>query len=270
MKISPRAIDIIFYGPYHLTAGDILGLREAGYIERLPWVTADEINTRSKSGAFSKRVAILQILWSTCQILTRAVRGLPISQLELSVIAFSLYAIIIYALEWSKPKDVTISLNIFQYSGTIPLPVWTLLRNLYFKSDRLSIFETIPIPFCPDDHLDRWVCTELIWNDNCWLNLWGKTTQLIWAFTLDFWLGASCLELCISRRGASHSLLQLNASCGKSPLCLYFTTGSQLYPLYYSQKGSAPPSFREAGYCSYRREDASLSCNEIKDNGCFV
>lgn len=49
---------------------------------------------------------MLQVVWLIVTLIVRAARGLPSSQLELLVAAFSGCSFLIYLLFWGKPKDV--------------------------------------------------------------------------------------------------------------------------------------------------------------------
>jgi hypothetical protein len=116
------------YSQYHLTALNILRLRQEGVLAGLPPIT-DEIYDRSKGDAFVKAVAVAQILWSTVEITTRVARGLPIALLELTTLAFAACAIIIYALYWRKPKMPNTTVPVLDYQGEIPEPVFRVLRE---------------------------------------------------------------------------------------------------------------------------------------------
>ena len=65
-------------------------------------------------------IAVVQIVWTVVQIITRATRHLAISQLEIAVVAFAACAIITYALNWSKPKSVQVPFTLLQYRNEIP------------------------------------------------------------------------------------------------------------------------------------------------------
>lgn len=52
---------------------------------RFPTITEDEINDKSKGDALSKCIALLQLSWFIAQIITRAVQGLAITEIELRV-----------------------------------------------------------------------------------------------------------------------------------------------------------------------------------------
>jgi len=110
--------------PFHLVARDILALREAKLL-RLPYITKSELNDKSKSDGLVRFIAVLQILWTAIQITVRYSRHLAIFQLEIAVVAFSICAIIIYGLNWEKPKGVQVPYTLLQFSGQIPKTILT-------------------------------------------------------------------------------------------------------------------------------------------------
>lgn len=114
---------------YHLTASDIVALRGDGSLEKLPSISEEEINDKSKSDGLVRAIAILQIAWMALQIIARANRRLAISQLETSVLAFISCAVIIYGLNWERPKGVQVPYTLLRYQGDIPAPVLQHLRN---------------------------------------------------------------------------------------------------------------------------------------------
>lgn len=65
-----------------------------------------------------------QIVWMVIQVIARSYQRLAISQLEIAVVAFSACAIDIYALNWKKPKGVSVPLTLLQYTGFIPDEIW--------------------------------------------------------------------------------------------------------------------------------------------------
>lgn len=87
-------------------AQQLLHMRQEGMIPRLPSISEAHIQDKSKSDFFVKATAVVQVLWLVVQVISRAAKHLPISQLEIAVIAFSACALITYALNWSKPQDV--------------------------------------------------------------------------------------------------------------------------------------------------------------------
>jgi len=112
--------DKAYNNPFHLNAPQIAKLRKLGLLSRLPHITLAEINDKSKSDSMIRLIAVVQISWTTVQIIVRATRHLAVSQLEIAVMAFAVCAIITYSLNWYKPKGVEVPFTIAQYSGQLP------------------------------------------------------------------------------------------------------------------------------------------------------
>jgi hypothetical protein len=108
------------HDPFHLTTTAILKLRRSGLLPKLPSITIDEIDDKNKSDAFARAISVTQITWISVQVVARAARRLAISQLEIAVLAFSACAIIIYTLNWKKPKGVSVPYTLLSFPGGIP------------------------------------------------------------------------------------------------------------------------------------------------------
>ncbi|KIK64274.1 hypothetical protein GYMLUDRAFT_221623 [Collybiopsis luxurians FD-317 M1] len=65
-----------------------------------------EIMDRSKGDALAKSLVLIQTTWFIAQVISRAVLHLPITELELTTVAFALLNFLTYALWWKKPLDV--------------------------------------------------------------------------------------------------------------------------------------------------------------------
>ncbi|GAB1317036.1 Paternally-expressed gene 3 protein [Madurella fahalii] len=128
--------------PYHLTADDVIFLRKKGHLKRLPNVTRDELCDKSKSDPLLKLIAVVQILWSIIQISTRAIRRLPITLLELNVLALAACALVIYLLCWHKPKHVQVAITILTYEGGIPEEVKQGLEAVEMSAAWVILFDT--------------------------------------------------------------------------------------------------------------------------------
>ena len=124
---------------YHLTICDILALREDSSLEKLPSITEEEINDKSKSDGLVRAIAIVQIAWMALQIIARASRRLAISQLEISVLAFASCAVVIYGLNWERPKGVQVPYTLLKFKEDIPPSVLQHLRSDMQESS-LAIF----------------------------------------------------------------------------------------------------------------------------------
>lgn len=67
----------------------------------------DEIQDKSKADWFLKSLAVIQVAWVITNVLVRYITRLPISQIELATVAFSIMAVLIYLANWWKPKDIS-------------------------------------------------------------------------------------------------------------------------------------------------------------------
>lgn len=98
-------------GPFHgniwiLDARQLILASEYGIIPSLPSIRDGEIEDKSKSDGLVRLLAILQVSWLAIQLIARRVDDVPPAQLEISTLAFSACAFVLYLVEWSKPKDV--------------------------------------------------------------------------------------------------------------------------------------------------------------------
>jgi hypothetical protein len=109
--VEPRAI--------FLLAGEMLLLRKNAII-KLPYITRDEIMDKGKSDSFARVIAVCQTLWLVVQMLVRTGRHLEVSQLEIGTTAFAFCAIIIYALNWHKPKNVGVPWTLCSFTRRMP------------------------------------------------------------------------------------------------------------------------------------------------------
>lgn len=75
---------------------------------RLPDLSEEEISDKDKAGSFTKGLALFQVFWFVAQFITRLVRNLPVSLLEVNTGIHSGFAFLTYALWWYKPFDVDI------------------------------------------------------------------------------------------------------------------------------------------------------------------
>ncbi|KAN0113223.1 hypothetical protein V8E51_006174 [Hyaloscypha variabilis] len=104
----------------HLLTQDIVLLRSKGLLPKLPYITVEEINDKSKSDSLVRAITVVQIVWMVIQVIARAFRSLAISQLEIAVVAFATCAVIIYGINWEKPKGVQAPITIISYPGAFP------------------------------------------------------------------------------------------------------------------------------------------------------
>lgn len=74
--------------------------------EDFPIVTEKRIKDMSKGDLLSKGFALWQTAWFVLQIIARAIERLPITELEITTLAYAVLNVITYALWWNKPLGV--------------------------------------------------------------------------------------------------------------------------------------------------------------------
>ncbi|KAK4069691.1 uncharacterized protein Triagg1_6821 [Trichoderma aggressivum f. europaeum] len=94
-----------------LDAAQLIVAAKEGII-KLPKITKKELLDKSKSDALVKTLAIMQVLWLIIQLAARRYYGLASAPFEISTVALSASAIILYILEWNKPKDVSVPIYV--------------------------------------------------------------------------------------------------------------------------------------------------------------
>ncbi|KAJ7729901.1 hypothetical protein B0H16DRAFT_1775391 [Mycena metata] len=76
------------------------------YIKAIKAIDEEDIKDKSKGDTLSKGVAIAQGLWFATQCLARMFQHLPLTELEVATLAFTVISTIIRLLWWWKPLDV--------------------------------------------------------------------------------------------------------------------------------------------------------------------
>ncbi|MCJ1247027.1 hypothetical protein MMC30_004238 [Trapelia coarctata] len=71
-----------------------------------------EIIDKSKSDMFVKALAVFQILWLACSVVTRWIRHIPVSQLEIVTFAFAAIALVLYTVNLGKSRNIKVASTI--------------------------------------------------------------------------------------------------------------------------------------------------------------
>jgi hypothetical protein len=98
-----------------ITAHELYESRLTKTIPSLPSISTFDISDKSKGDPFVKGLAIVQVLWLLIQVAIRTAKNLPVSQLEIVVLAFSFCTLITYLLCWSKPQNVMVPTYIVRH-----------------------------------------------------------------------------------------------------------------------------------------------------------
>jgi hypothetical protein len=125
-----------------LDAAQLLLAREMGLIRTLPSFHEDQLKDQSKGDFLVKALALLQVTWLVLQVIVRCARHLPITQLEIFVLAFSGPTLLTYILLLSKPHDVKTSTNVRAERHPTPREIIVIAR----QGPSLSPFSTACIP----------------------------------------------------------------------------------------------------------------------------
>ncbi|KAF7296756.1 hypothetical protein MIND_00906200 [Mycena indigotica] len=76
-------------------------------LDALRRISRNAIRDKSKGDIYTKTIAFCQGLWFILQSLTRLVQRLPLAQLEVATLAFTVLNVFTWVLWWDKPLDVT-------------------------------------------------------------------------------------------------------------------------------------------------------------------
>ncbi|KLU90681.1 hypothetical protein MAPG_10533 [Magnaporthiopsis poae ATCC 64411] len=93
-------------GLYRLTPEAVYELAKMGHFL---YIRPEIINDKSKHNAIQKALILVQVCWMLVQCVVRKAYNLPLTLLELHTVVHILCALVIYAMWWKKPHDVTTS-----------------------------------------------------------------------------------------------------------------------------------------------------------------
>ncbi|KAF7974348.1 hypothetical protein HWV62_12416 [Athelia sp. TMB] len=74
--------------------------------------SSDELANQSKGDALSKGVAILQTLWFVMQCIARLIEHLPLTNLEVMTLAYTVITVAMYIVWWEKPLNVSCAVRV--------------------------------------------------------------------------------------------------------------------------------------------------------------
>ncbi|OQE26565.1 hypothetical protein PENSTE_c005G03676 [Penicillium steckii] len=83
-------------------------LAKTGY---LPTIQANDVEERSKADLFAKMLVLIQILWFALQVVARLIQGITVTPLETHTAIHVGCAILLYAIWFNKPYNLTQSIE---------------------------------------------------------------------------------------------------------------------------------------------------------------
>lgn len=97
-------------GPRHpLSPEDVLELVRRGHLVA---PTTDELANQSKGDALSKGIAIVQTLWFIMQCIARRIEHLPVTNLEVMTLAYTVMTVAMYIVWWGKPLNISCAVRV--------------------------------------------------------------------------------------------------------------------------------------------------------------
>ncbi|KAK4061098.1 uncharacterized protein Triagg1_10525 [Trichoderma aggressivum f. europaeum] len=108
--------------------------RNRNIITKMPHITEEAIDDKSKSDGLVKIIAVLQVLWLVVQLVVRTIDNLHFTQLEITTVAFAATAVIIYSIDFIKPKDVNV-------------PFYIDIRKVVKYDDFVAIAKAAPFAY---------------------------------------------------------------------------------------------------------------------------
>ncbi|KAJ6142837.1 hypothetical protein N7471_002290 [Penicillium samsonianum] len=97
---------------YVLRRNDMKPFIEAGIVEDIDFHDRD-VEDRAKADSLGKTFTVLQTSWFLVNIIARWANSLPVSPIELATVAYIACGILLYAMWWYNPKDMTTPITIY-------------------------------------------------------------------------------------------------------------------------------------------------------------
>ncbi|KAJ7243263.1 hypothetical protein C8J57DRAFT_1083796 [Mycena rebaudengoi] len=140
-------------GPHPVTTPDDVHQ----YLDAIRAVDVEDIKDKSKGDALSKGVAFAQGAWFMTQCFVRLAQNLPVSELEVTTLAFAVVNVCIWLLWWNKPLDVRRPIVVIPLDDQHPCGVrapdskeddwfdrlWGVLTGHYSAYD-LAVYSFVP------------------------------------------------------------------------------------------------------------------------------
>ncbi|KAJ5827518.1 hypothetical protein N7447_004281 [Penicillium robsamsonii] len=136
---------------YILRQSDMQPFIQAGIIEDVDFHDRD-VEDRAKSDSLGKAFTVIQAAWFLVDIIARWANSLQVAPIELATVAYIACGLLLYAMWWYKPKDMTTPITIYVRSNREDIPTdllnhtatnprgWVHIRAQIKKENVFSIF----------------------------------------------------------------------------------------------------------------------------------
>jgi hypothetical protein len=163
--------------PAAINSAQLCCFLDTGLISNLSLISQAEIEDNSKGDFFVKGGAVTQVLWLIIQIITRTAEGLPSTQLEIAVLAFSVCTFITYLLWMKKPQDVGVPSYIYTRRHFTPEEKRILLDFNGKSFFRANLFAESHYPPSPTISNDIYTQEAKSWETRA-INNWTYSFQV--------------------------------------------------------------------------------------------
>lgn len=115
----------------HLTSDSLLRIvqHNTRCIDFDSFPSQEEILDRSKSDNFTRSLVVLHIVWFVANCITRLVKGLPTTQLEMGIMGTAVCSLISYSMISQKPHAVKTATVVLTYKGDTPNHIANIIAS---------------------------------------------------------------------------------------------------------------------------------------------
>lgn len=139
--------------PYvtHLTAKSLLQLMQdhGQCISAQALSSEEDIQDRSKRNALSKILVLTQISWFLLNCITRLIKGLPTTQLEMGIMGTAVCSMVSYLVLFDQPYSVKSAIPVLSFDGDMPTHVAKIVESdsdLRGEDGRIKNFSQFDLP----------------------------------------------------------------------------------------------------------------------------
>ncbi|KAM0720650.1 hypothetical protein Q7P37_004787 [Cladosporium fusiforme] len=117
----------------HLTGKHLLQLLKDQTYSLIPnsLPSTEEIKDLSKSDDFAKTLVMLQMIYFCANCLTRLIKGMPTTQLEMSVFGTAVCSLVSFVVLFRKPHSVKTVKILMTFDGKMPQDIKKIFKNRY-------------------------------------------------------------------------------------------------------------------------------------------
>ena len=105
-----------------LTPDELLEFLKDDLVQ-MPMISEEDLDDRSKGDALSKTIAVTQLVWFILQLVARAVKNLPTTQLEVEAFTVAFFSFMSYGFWWYKPKEARCAVPVYWKKAGPPPPI---------------------------------------------------------------------------------------------------------------------------------------------------